>query len=183
MPRERVRDTFVQRYDLAKHVGQGLTSRILSTAEGASGREGTLLNRLVSERSWSGRSSGDPATVLRSRSGGGVGRKSESGWEPARRRLPGDRERQRHEWRGQGRIQPKRCGVPVRGRRGATHRRGLSLLSPKLARGNTSATHRGPGRREPCCPPPGNPCRAGHAVGAFASASAGSVKQAATRGT
>lgn len=74
-PRERVRDTFVQRYDLAKHVGQGLRSQILSTAKGASGREGTPLNRVVSGRSWSGRSSGDPAAVLRSRSGGGVGRK------------------------------------------------------------------------------------------------------------
>jgi len=101
-PREWMRDTFVQRYDLAKHVGQGPRSQILSTAEGASVREDTSPNRVVSERSWSGGSSGDTAAVLRSRSGGGVGRKLESGWELARRRLLGDMERQRHEWRGYG---------------------------------------------------------------------------------
>jgi hypothetical protein len=41
MPSERVRDTFVQRYDLAKYVGPRLELRMLCTTEGAWGRVGT----------------------------------------------------------------------------------------------------------------------------------------------
>jgi hypothetical protein len=42
MPSERVRDTFVQRYELAKHVGPKRKPRILRTTEGVWGRISTI---------------------------------------------------------------------------------------------------------------------------------------------
>lgn len=54
MPSERVRDTFVQRYDLAKYVGPRRKPGILRTTEDAWGRKQHYsLTRIVPARPWS----------------------------------------------------------------------------------------------------------------------------------
>jgi hypothetical protein len=90
MPSERVRDTFVQRFDLAEYVGPRLKPRILGTTEGASGRVQHLsLTRKVLARSWLKWSSGVfwvPALARVT----GARRQLAVGLEPARRCPLGD---------------------------------------------------------------------------------------------
>jgi len=91
MPSERVRDTFVQRYDLPKHVGPKLRLKILGTTEGALERlQHYALTRMVPARSWPSRSSsGTPARPCFGAAAGAV-RKLAIGLETIRRCLLGD---------------------------------------------------------------------------------------------
>jgi hypothetical protein len=93
MPSERVRDTFVQRYDLAKHVGPKPRLRILGTTEDVSERlQRHSLTRTAPARSWLGRSSSDAHADLCFGAAAGVASKLAVGLETIRRCLPGDME-------------------------------------------------------------------------------------------
>jgi hypothetical protein len=154
MPSERVRDTFVQRYDLAKHVGPKPRLRILGTTEGVSGRlQHFSLTRMVPARSWSRRSSsGTPAGLClhssrcRSQAGGRFGNDSA---------VPAGRHRGARGLSDAGKAHPAVKARWVGFRLGAATypAPGTSIsLSPKLARANTSATGHGPSQREMCGP-------------------------------
>jgi hypothetical protein len=91
MPSERVRDTFVQRYDLAKYVGPQPRLLILGTTEDVSGRlQRYSLTRIAPARSWPRRSSSGTSAGPCFGTAAGVVRKLAIGLETIRRCLLGD---------------------------------------------------------------------------------------------
>jgi len=160
MPSERVRDTFVQRYDLAEHVGSQLRLRILGTTEGVSERvQHQSLTRTVPARSWPRRSSSGTharpcfgaASRCRLQAGDRFGNDSA---------VPAGRHRGVRGLSDAGKAHPAAKARWVGSRLGAATCPALGTsisLSPKLARANTSATSLGPSQRELCGPKHRNP--------------------------
>jgi hypothetical protein len=182
MPSERVRDTFVQRYDLAKYVGPKPRLRILGTTKGVSGRlQHYSLTRMVPARSWLSRSSSGIHAGLclyssrcRSPAGDRFGNDSA---------VPAGRHGDARGMSDAGKAHPaakarwvsSRLGVATRlapGHRVRSRRSWHELTPRPLVTGPASAN---------CAArSTGIHIEFGHAAGAFASVSAGSVKQAAT---